>query len=252
MHTLERRELMKPHSKSAAIYASLIAVTCLGPAGQADVIIDEDFESGGGSFTAFEAYDYSAVGDSGNPSGGTTAFLVDSGSTYNYTDVESLGDYVIALDFSTPTVTSSRSLNLSLRSGAGNANLLNVAIAANGDDTLNIYNGSGWEVIGSGGEILDNHWYRITISGTMEPSGTYDVTVIDLENSNATVISEQSLAFYQTAPTAGEGSAYLELRNQTPDYAVDNFYFEANVPEPASLALLAIGTLCVASRRRHA
>jgi|GEM_PF-2108655 len=221
--------------KKTNIALSAIATALLLPLqAQITVHVEEDFEIDGGGFNNFTAYDYSAGGALVNPTGGTQGFLND-GSTNNYPDIATVGEYELSWDFATIGATTNRSMSFSLRNDEGNGNTLSIAVGASGDDSLNIYDG-GWQTVGSGGEILDDTWYRITLRGSLQPTGTYDISVIDLNNSNNEVLNVTGLSYYHTTPDVDEGSAYLEYRNEG-TYAVDNFYF-ASVPEPSTLALV--------------
>ncbi|MBC2601816.1 hypothetical protein [Puniceicoccus vermicola] len=246
---------MKTNYKYLSV--ALLSVALSAGAAQAQTIqVDADFESGSDGFSSFTAYDYSSGGAIVNPTGGTQGMDVFSGdSNDNYADIATVGEYTLAWDFATIGSTSSRSMNMTLRSGSGGANLLNVAVGASGDDSLNIYDGSGWQTIGAGGVLSDNNWYRITITGDMQPSGTYSVSVIDLNDSNNEVINVSGLSFYQSTPGVDEGSAYLTFRDQSGDYAVDNVYFEtsAAIPEANAFALpFAILGMALVRRRRRA
>lgn len=184
---------------------------------------------------------------------GSAAFF---SNNFNMTQVLSsdiTGEFVLGFDFQIATTNGGgpdRGMNMTLREGLNP--IFNVRTSAAGD--LQFFDG-GWQSISSAATGIQSEQvnftdvYRVEVSGDISGTAGYDVTLLNVTD-GTTAASATGLTFFQNDPTGGTAIDLIRFDRGNGDYdwTLDNVSIA--VPEPGSLALIALGgSLLLANRR---
>jgi hypothetical protein len=224
------------------------ALVLAGTTASADVV-NGDFEA-----DPFDTgWTNSAVTETTGLNGSASAANLAAVSRLNQA-VDPLRTFDLTFTFSPTEVAGSRTLNMTLHNdGSDGSSALGVTLNIRSDASGNLqaFDGSGWQTVGAGAFATVGAEYTVQVSANdwgLGGTNTYDLSWSD---ANSTVLSNSSagLSFFQFTPTAADGIGGIAFIRGTGngDYTVDDVSF---VPEPGSLALLGLGGLLIARRRR--